>query len=115
MTMKQLMFLMTEANFFKGLTNYFVKYALDNATIDDFLIEMKAFFDESNFTLAEWKDMWILTPSLNVITPKWDPLSVSSRAILSLNQTNFSPAHKMLRYHKVNVAFFKADGSYTTQ
>jgi len=66
--MKQLMFLMTENKFFQGLTSYFSQYGFGNATIDDFLGQMKNYFDESLLTLDSWKDMWILTPSLNVIT-----------------------------------------------
>lgn len=59
--------------------------------------------------------MWILTPSLNIITSTWDPTSRAKQATLTLNQSNYTSTYDMLRYHMVNVAFFKADGTYTTQ
>lgn len=59
--------------------------------------------------------MWLLTASLNVLTITWDPQSTDAAAILTINQTAFSVDYSTLRYHMVNVAFFKADGSYTTQ
>lgn len=59
--------------------------------------------------------MWLLTPSLNVITADWDPKSTSKTATLTINQTNFTEEYQMLRFHMVNVAFFTIDGSYTTQ
>lgn len=39
-TLKQLMFLMGEANFFKGVNNYFNTRIWSNGTIDDFLGSM---------------------------------------------------------------------------
>jgi aminopeptidase N len=39
-TLKQLMFLMGEANFFKGVNNYFNTHIWSNGTIDDFLASM---------------------------------------------------------------------------
>lgn len=81
--------------------------------MDDFLNKMSANFKET-FTIELWRDMWILAPSLNIITPTWDPTSTSKQASLILNQSNYTNAYNKLRYHMVNVAFFKADGSYTT-
>ena len=40
-TMKQLLFLMKEENFSKALSQYFHKYAWSNATLIDFIAEMK--------------------------------------------------------------------------
>ena len=59
--------------------------------------------------------MWLLTPSLNVITVSWDKNSTSKSATLTINQDNYTNDYKMLRFHSVNIAFFKNDGSYTTQ
>ena len=72
-TLKQLVFLMGQANFFKGLQSYFVKYPWKNTTIDEFLAELSPFFPTKYpFTLDEWKQIWILEPSLNILTVEWD-------------------------------------------
>ena len=59
--------------------------------------------------------MWLEESSLNVLSVIWDPNSVSPNSKLSINQTYFSEDYPLLRYHKVNIAFFKADGSYITK
>jgi aminopeptidase N len=43
-TLKQLMFLMGEDNFFKGVTDYFTKFSWSNGTIDNFLASMNQFY-----------------------------------------------------------------------
>jgi len=68
MTLKQLMFLMQENKFFLGLQDYFKTFGFKNATIDDFIGCMSTYFSNPEFTLYDWEEMWILTPSLNVIT-----------------------------------------------
>ena len=50
-TMKQLMFLMGEDNFFKGLKDYFDAFGWKNGAIDDFLGCMQTYFTLPDFTL----------------------------------------------------------------
>lgn len=118
-TLKQLMYIMGEDNFFKGVTQYFNLYIWSNGTIDNFLSAMSIdFVDPSpnkNYSLDLWKQDWLLTPSLNVVTINWNPDSTSSTATLTINQDPFTEDYPTLRLHMVNIAFFKADGSYTTQ
>lgn len=58
-TMKQFCYLMGEDNFSRGLSDYFHKYAWSNATIDDFLAHMQVYFKITEFTLTEWKELWL--------------------------------------------------------
>ena len=58
-TMKQLLYLMKEENFSKALSEYFHKYEWNNATIDDFLVEMQKHFQITEFTLATWRELWL--------------------------------------------------------
>lgn len=34
---------------------------------------------------------------------------------MTINQANYTNEYDMLRFHNVNIAFFKSDGSYTTK
>ena len=43
-TLKQLMFLMGEHNFFKGVQDYFKDLKFENGTIDDFLTKMQKYY-----------------------------------------------------------------------
>jgi hypothetical protein len=58
--------------------------------------------------------MWLLTPSLNVITVNWDSTDTTTSATLTINQSNFTASLPLLRYHKVNIAYFYSDATYTT-
>lgn len=92
MTLKQLSFLMGSTNFFKGVTDYFNKFPFGNGTIDDFLACVSPYYTnpDPNYTLEVWKQMWLLTSSLNVLTSEWDPLSTSPTSTLTIRQTNYS-------------------------
>jgi hypothetical protein len=59
--------------------------------------------------------MWLLQSSLDVLSVEWDSASTAVTSKLTVHQAAFSTDYPLLRYHKVNIAFFKADGSYTTQ
>lgn len=115
--LKQLMFLMGEANFLSGVTDYLTNFALSNGTIDNFLNSMQLFYTNPDpaYTLEVWREMWLKTSSLNVLTAEWDPTSTTTNATMTIRQTNYTVEYQLLRFHMVNVAFFKEDGSYTTQ
>lgn len=92
MCLKQLIFLMGDTNFFRGVTDYFNQFAWSNGTIDDFLANIEPYFvsPDSEYTLDVWKESWLLTPSLNVLTYTWDTASTAQSATLTVNQTNYS-------------------------
>jgi len=111
-TLKQLMFLMGEDNFFKGVQDYFNEFGWKNATIDDFLNKMQKYFTITDFTLDDWKESWLLTPSLNTVSIEWDNTDLSDSATLTIRQNYYTDVYPTLRYHKTRVAFFKSDGTY---
>ena len=46
---------MKEENFSKALSEYFKKYEWSNATLIDFITEMKKHYNVQEFTLDEWR------------------------------------------------------------
>lgn len=56
--MKQLYFLVGDANYPKALQSYFSKYSWSNADIDDLLSDMSSYFP-GPVSVAEWKDTWL--------------------------------------------------------
>lgn len=111
-TLYQLMFLMGEDSFFLGLQDYFRDFAWKNGTIDTFLQYLSNYFYVEQFTLDDWKKDWLLTASLNVLTPVWDPNDEATDAKLRIIQTAFTPIYPTLRYHQVRIFFFYEDGKY---
>lgn len=105
-TMKQLLLLMGEENFSKGLTTFFKKYAFKNATLSDFINELQTYYNNPELTLQEWKSYWLETASLNILEPRWDPSSTSPESQLEIIQTPFTSEHPTLRPHKIKIAFF---------
>ncbi len=72
-TMKQLLFLVKEENFSKALSEYFKKYEWSNATLIDFIAEISKVFNVKEFSLDQWRELWLEKPSLNQIEASWDP------------------------------------------
>jgi hypothetical protein len=56
-------------------------------------------------------------PWFNVFSVRWNPTDTSSSAVLYIDQSSspIDTAEGITRYHTVNVAFFRGDGSFTTQ
>jgi aminopeptidase N len=110
-TMKQLLFLMKEENFSKALSEYFHHYEWNNATIENFLAYMQKHFAITEFTLTQWREMWLEKASLNIIEASWDPANHSHNAKITIRQTPYTEDHPTLRLHKIKVALFKEDFS----
>jgi len=106
-TMKQICFLMSEESFGKGLSSYFKKYEWNNATIDDFLAEMQKFFFQKEFTLPDWKHLWLESASLNVLEPEWNINSTDQHSKLLIKQSAYTYTFPTLRFHKIKVSFFR--------
>ena len=92
--LRQLNFLINDTNFFNGVKSYLGQFGFKNATIDDFFTAMTPFFKPtptiSDYTIANWKQDWILTPSLNVLNVSWDPSITVGNADLTITQTPYS-------------------------
>lgn len=117
MVLRQLFYIMGEANFLNGLKSYFAKFAWSNGTTDDFLTALQPYFKPgiADYTMDKWKNDWLLTPSLNVYQADWNPSDTTSSAILKITQSNYSKTQGTLRYHKIRVAFIRNSGAYTEQ
>lgn len=105
--MKQLLYLMKEENFGKALSEYFHKYEWNNATIEDFLGYMQKYFTIKEFTLTQWKQLWLEKASLNLIESEWDPQNQNQKAKMVIKQSVYTPEHPTLRLHKIKVGMFK--------
>lgn len=105
------MFLMGEDKFLNGVRDYFNAFGWGNGTIDDFLGKMQLYFFNSKFTLDDWKQSWLLTPSLNEVSVGWSPSDSSPKAVLTIKQDYYAATYPVLRYHKTKVAFFYDDAS----
>jgi aminopeptidase N len=106
-TMKQLLFLMKEENFSAALAEYFLKYEWNNATIEDFLAEMQKHFIINEFTLTQWRELWLEKPSLNIIEAQWKPEDLSENSQIIIKQSPYTQTHPTLRLHKIKVGLFK--------
>ena len=55
-TLRQLMALLGEESFSKGLTSYFTEFAWSNTTLNDFVGHLNVEFEKKNlgFNLSEW-------------------------------------------------------------
>jgi aminopeptidase N len=87
------MFLMGEEPFFLGVKDYFDAFGWSNGTIDDFLGKMQTHFDNPNFTLNDWKQSWLLTPSLNTMEIEWDSSITTTPATLKIKQNYYTPVY----------------------
>jgi hypothetical protein len=71
---------------------------------------MQAFFSQKEFTLTDWKHMWLEKASLNILEPEWNVNSKEANSRLLIKQTVHTPEYPTLRFHKIQVSFFKENG-----
>ena len=68
---------------------------------------MQKHFTVTEFTLTQWRQLWLEKPSLNLIEAEWDPKNVSADAKMVIKQSAYSSDHPTLRLHKIKVGLFK--------
>jgi aminopeptidase N len=68
---------------------------------------MQKYFTITEFSLTEWRQMWLEKASLNVIEAEWNPADQSPNAKIVIKQSAYKEDHPTLRLHKIKVAFFK--------
>jgi aminopeptidase N len=107
--LKQLTFLVGDDNFFLALTKYFKRFAWSNATIENFLAYVGEYLPPEAGKLEDWKQMWLEEASLNVFSVDWD----QDNSKITLKQSSFNDSN-VLRVHKLKIALFNPDGTYTT-
>ena len=72
---------------------------------------MQNFFKVNEFTLNDWKKLWLETSSLNIIEAHWNPEDTSKDAKLTIKQSVYTEEHNTLRMHKIKVALFRENSS----
>ncbi|KFI05868.1 aminopeptidase N [Massilia sp. BSC265] len=104
-TLKQLRHMLGEETFRKGVHNYLVKYAWQNATLDDFI---RSLGDAAGRDLSKWSRDWLYQAGVNTITANYS-CSNGKIANFALAQTAPSKELPTLREQRVQVAAFKRE------
>lgn len=100
-SLKQLVFLIGEDNYKKGLKDYFKKFAEKNTELKDFMGALQTYTKED---LSQWTKYWLQSAGLNGIEAK--PLCKDgSLQSITFKQTSVSGEEKM-RPHKTKVALW---------
>jgi aminopeptidase N len=108
----QLYYLITPKVFSKFLKNYFEKFAFKNATLADFLEEIKKVLEEKQegpFDMENFKKTWIELAGHNQLSVSWDPAQQGKSKIV-ITQTPVLSDFKTLHYHKLSIGLFKNNG-----
>merc|ERR1719259_1413178 len=109
--MNQLYHLIGHEKFSNNLGSYFHTYKWSNSTLDDFIQKMEQNIEDLNlpFTLNQWNKDWIQTAGLNEVEAQPKRLS-ENQVHLTLKQSAALAEHPLLRYHKMKIGFFNAEG-----
>lgn len=114
--LKQLLFIMGSADFFNALKDYLGSRAFGTTvTAQDLISSFQKYFKNDKVTFDDWAQMWLSTASPNVLSVSWDKKDLSPNASLTILNTNTELIEGQSRFHQINVAFFRSDGSYTPQ
>lgn len=107
-TLRQLYALISHEKFSNALKSYFGKYGFKNATLNDFLQEIKNVLTDQTgpFDMDNWRDSWLKTSGHNKLSVKWDP-KVQGDQVLTISQGPVLEQFSTLRYHKIKIAFFR--------
>jgi aminopeptidase N len=104
-TLKQLRHLLGEEVFRQGVHNYLVKYAYQNARLDDFIGSLG---EAAHRDLSGWTREWLYEPGVNTIAAEF---SCAGGKVSSFTLRQSAPGKAMptLREQRVQVALFNLD------
>lgn len=105
---QQLYYLIGEDLFRKNIKNYFEEFKWKNTELEDLLRHLKA--GSEQLDMQSWNYQWIETAGTNTVQVKWDPSQKGAQTI-TLSQGARLEKHSTLRRHKLDLAFFKEDGT----
>ena len=117
-TMRQLLALVGEEKFFKALGKYFRKFQFRNTKLSDLIESLQEeikqeddtkAFSHKAFDLNNWESQWLCTAGLNTVRAEW--VKGGGKQVLTLHQGAAMEAHPTVRFHRMNLGFFNADGS----
>jgi len=113
--LKQLYFLIGHDAFSEALGNYFDKFKWANATLSDLLAEIKKVVKVDPvgpYNIDQFNKDWIGTSGTTQLLTEWDPTKQGdSTLVIKQTPVRPEPEHNTLRYHRIEIAFFKEDGS----
>lgn len=103
---QQLVAMLGETAFSKGLRTYFEQHAYGNADYAEFLA---ALTDSSGMDLADWGGRWLREAGVNTLVPE---ITVADGRITAAAIVQTAPAsHPVLRPHRFDVGLYGAEGS----
>ena len=106
--MKQLYYLVGDSLFRENIKNYFDEFRWSNANLHDLLRHLERGTD--GLDLKEWHRQWIETAGTNSVQVEWDPEARGLQNV-RLIQGALLEEHSTLRRHKLDLGFFKEDGT----
>ena len=104
-TLKQLRHMLGEETFRKGVHNYLVKYAWQNAKLEDFINSLG---QAAGRDLSKWSQEWLYQAGVNTITANFS-CAGGKISSFSLAQSAASRALPTLREQRVQVGAFKRE------
>lgn len=114
-TMRQICSLVGTDGFFKAIGKYFKKFQYRNTVLDDLITVLQEELNSGDqskqhaaFNLANWKRSWLTTSGLNTVQVEWN--KNQGAQTIKLHQGAAMAAHPTLRFHRINLGFFTADG-----
>lgn len=107
--LRQLVAWVGQDAFLAGCRDYFERHAWGNTTLDDFLAALER---ASGRELAAWRDEWLRTTGVNLLTPELDVAADGTYAAVRIVQSDPAPLWRteghvpQLRRHRLAVGVY---------
>ncbi|MDE2387343.1 MAG: aminopeptidase N, partial [Actinomycetales bacterium] len=100
--LQQLVAFVGEADFLKGVGNYFRKHAHKNTELNDLLVELEA---TSGRDLRNWSKLWLETAGVNTLHPEFALNEDGTFASFAVLQTAIA-AQPTIRPHRMGIGLY---------
>ena len=100
--LQQLVAFVGEADFLKGVGNYFKKHAHKNTELSDLLVELEA---TSGRDLRTWSKLWLETAGVNTLRPEFEVDAAGNFASFAVLQTAIAE-HPTIRPHLMGIGLY---------
>jgi aminopeptidase N len=111
--LRQLVAWVGQEEFLAGCRDYFARHAWGNTTLSDFLGALER---SSGRELSAWRDEWLRTTGVNLLTPEIDIAADGTYASVRILQSDPAPMWRteehrpVLRRHRLAVGVYDLDG-----
>ncbi len=106
--LQQLNFYLGDDDFREGLQRYFLKYALRNTTVHDFI---RMLSEASGKDLNKWYKLWLISAGVNGLRADWACNADGDISKFTLIQTPAAEGSPDLRPHKTQIALYDSKGN----